>query len=100
MSILAGLGVVNLPPSNRTRATDHLAKLILAENPHVLLLIKVQAQGFLDELEAVQTVNFSTVEAMHSAIERIVFYRLNEFLMWLMREHVQAAVGQKYRLRP
>lgn len=81
MSILAGLGVVNLPPSIRTRASNHLAQLILAENPHALLLLKVQAQGFVDELEVVQAVNTATVEAMHSAIEHVASDCLNELLM-------------------
>lgn len=81
MSILDGLGVVNLPPSIRTRATDHLAQLILAENPHALLLLKVRAQGFVEGLELVQALNSATIEAMYSAIDHVASGRLKELLM-------------------
>lgn len=81
MIILDGLGVVNLPPSIRTRATDHLAQLILAENPHVLLLLKVQAQGLVEGLELVQALNSATIEAMYLAIDHVASRRLKELLM-------------------
>ncbi|NWA67711.1 hypothetical protein [Pseudomonas reactans] len=81
MRILDGLGVVNLPPSIRTRATDHFAKLILAENPHALLLVKVQAQGFVEGLELVQALNTATIEAMYLAIDHVASGRLKELLM-------------------
>lgn len=81
MSILDGLGVVNLPPSIRTRATNLLGQMLLAEHPHALHLIKVQAQGFVEGLEVAQAVNPATVEAMFSAIEHVASGRLKEILL-------------------
>lgn len=81
MSILDGLGVVNLPPSTRSRATDHLAKLILAENSYALQLVKVQAQGFVEGLEIARAVNSATIEAMYLAIEPVASDRFKELLI-------------------
>ena len=81
MSILDGLGVVDLPPSIRTRATTHLARLILAQDPHALELAKAQALGFVEGLEVVHSVNSATIEAMNSAIEHVAIDRLKELLL-------------------
>lgn len=81
MSILHGLGVVNLPPSIRTRAIHHLAHLILAEHPYALQLVKAQAQGFVEGLELVQALDSATAETMYSAIDHLASGRLKELLM-------------------
>lgn len=81
MSILDGLGVVDLLPSIRTRATTHLARLILAQDPHILALVKAQALGFVEGLEIVHGVNSATIEAMNLAIEHVAIDRLKELLL-------------------
>lgn len=81
MSILDGLGVVDLPPSIRTRTTTHLARLILAQDPHTLELAKAQALGFVEGLEVLNGVNLATIEAMNLAIEHVATDRLKELLL-------------------